>query len=144
MKFRYRIINRLISIKVLQKLSYFNIPIKYRLQISFIILLNSCYYFYTFFSLCFYELSCLLPISYLGFQWSFAVLNHSRSVLDIYIYQVQLSCVTCQDFYYLTNTLANTNSLLVSNFGHLASILININDMLKIDFNQIFDIQPVF
>ena len=45
---------------------------------------------------------------------------------------MQLSYITCYNFYYLASILANTNSLLVSDLFHLASTLNNINNIIKI------------
>ena len=46
----------------------------------------------------------------------------------VYIHQVQLSRVTCQDLSYLASILANTNGLLVLYLHHLANTLTNSND----------------
>ena len=40
---------------------------------------------------------------------------------------------TCQYLYYLANTLANTNGLLVLDFYYLISPLINTDKMMKVD-----------
>ena len=45
--------------------------------------------------------------------------------------QVWLSCITCQDFSHLANTLANTNGLLVSDLHHLVNTLTNTNNIPK-------------
>ena len=68
MECRYRIIGRLISIEVLWESSHPNTPIKGELQTSFIIiLLGPRHHSHALSGLCFYELGCPSPISYL---WS--------------------------------------------------------------------------
>ena len=103
-----------------------------------------------FLSLYFYESGCPLPISYLGSWQSFAepsivpepfptciyvrsdCLAYTRTVPDMYIRQVRLSCVTRQDLYHLASTLANTDGLLASDLCHLASTLTNTDDIPKV------------
>lgn len=76
----------------------------------------------------------VLQISCLESQQFCRAFNYTKIVPNVYICQVWLSYVTCQNFYYLANTLANNNSLLVLDLYHLVSILINSNDIPKIYF----------
>lgn len=59
--------------------------------------------------------------------------KHSKTILDVYICQIQLFCVIQQDFYHLVSILANIKTLLMSNLCHLANTLINLNNILKVD-----------
>ena len=56
-------------------------------------------------------------------------LNYSKTVPDMYICQVWLSCITCQDSSHLANILANTDSLLVLDLCHLTNTLTNTKEM---------------
>lgn len=64
----------------------------------------------------------------------YQAINCIKIILNIYIYQVQLFCVSLTNFYHLVNTLANTNSILILNLSHLMNSLINNNDKLKVNF----------
>ena len=122
-KCKYRIIGRLISIKVLQKFFYLNTPIKGELQTAFIIF-QTLYIIiflvspHLLMSMLFIDQS-YLPIIYLGLKATPLSSQLFQNCFKLAPRQFQLSGVTCQDSSYLTNTLANTNSLLVSDFCHL-------------------------
>ena len=138
-KYIYRIISRLISIKVPWKISHPNIPINCGLETLFIIFytlfmifLDLCHHFYAFFGLYYYELGCFLLIFYLKSWQSFAkssIIPKSFST-SAYIRFNRLA-YTCQSLHYLANTLANTDGLLSSDFSYLVSTLIKTNNMLK-------------
>ena len=101
-KYGYRIIDRLISIKVLWKSFYFNTPnqkVNSRLHLlsfkphtlsssSFLIILSCLYILWI--------KACRL-ITYLGFKATHQVLNYSRTVLKWDHCQTWLFRVTCQD-----------------------------------------------
>ena len=129
-KCKYMIIGRLISLKVLWESSYPNTPIKNELWTLFIILQTSYIIifliFYHFLIFILFMNQDYLPIFDLGFKATLpssqSFQNYSRRIYR----QVWSFCVTRQNFSHLANTLAKTNSLLVSDLCHLT------NDIAKI------------
>ena len=63
-------------------------------------------------------------------------LNYTKIVFDLYVYiYIRSNCLayTCQNVYYLINTLTNINDLLISNLYYLVSILTNTDNILKVN-----------
>ena len=114
MKCRYRIISRLIFIKVLWELFYFNIPIKVSSRLHLFIVYYSSLSF--FFAILFFHLFSPLPL------YSIHELDSLFPISHLETWTVFCQTSTIKPIFLV---------ILMACFCHLASILTNINDILK-------------